>query len=149
MKKKNTYTLPFKPFSKLQFFCHIVFMHTYNSLCFFLFYRNLLDRDTFSKSDPSKNIFLLRCCSNAYCTMKYAYQTLKNIQNYFSCHGLLWPRIWQYDQLLSALLRGDFLHCRKAYTITWLIAFCLPFLALIVWSKASKLQLWMWHGPQI
>uniref|UniRef100_A0A672NTG8 Copine 8 n=1 Tax=Sinocyclocheilus grahami TaxID=75366 RepID=A0A672NTG8_SINGR len=30
--------------------------------------RNLLDRDTFSKSDPSKNIFLLLCCSNAYCT---------------------------------------------------------------------------------
>uniref|UniRef100_A0A8C1PA74 Copine 8 n=2 Tax=Cyprinus carpio TaxID=7962 RepID=A0A8C1PA74_CYPCA len=43
---------PFKPSSKLQFVCHIVFMHTYNSLCFVLFYRNLLDRDTFSKSDP-------------------------------------------------------------------------------------------------
>uniref|UniRef100_A0A9J7YF84 Copine 8 n=2 Tax=Cyprinus carpio TaxID=7962 RepID=A0A9J7YF84_CYPCA len=36
--------------------------------------RNLLDRDTFSKSDPSKNIFLLPCCSNAYSDLPLFFQ---------------------------------------------------------------------------
>ncbi len=89
MKKKNIYTLPLNPFlsssfSVTQFLCILITLYVS-----FFFYRNLLDRDTFSKSDPSKNIFLLPCCSNAYCTMKYAYQTLKNIQKYLSYHGLL------------------------------------------------------------
>ncbi|KAI7791600.1 hypothetical protein IRJ41_000869 [Triplophysa rosa] len=70
--------------------------------------RNLLDMDTFSKSDPSKTIF--------YTSNKCAKLNLNGFA-FLIMFFAEWPHVRLYVQLPLALLRGDFLHSLKAYTI--------------------------------